>query len=203
MIWIVLVFLPGVLTCADSRAAVLYDEGGSGDLSGDYAHPAVVNLLPGSNVLIASTGVSDNVADLEYVNVNTPGGYRLSALTLLEYKGRDSTAFIGLQAGSAFTFDANDAFNHINDLLGWSHIGPGAGLDAGSDLLPAIGQGGQGFAPPLTGSSYTFWIQQTGMVMDYQLDFVLTPIPEPATSCFVLAAAAIAGSLRFGRIRIR
>jgi hypothetical protein len=42
--------------------------------------------------------------------------------------------------------------------------------------LPEIGDGAgaQGFNPPLTGSTYTFWLQQTEENSTYQLDFVVT-----------------------------
>lgn len=192
----------GLYACACTSAAVVHDEELSGDLSGDYASPSIINLLPGSNVLIGSMGVSNDGEDLEYVNVNVPGGYYLSELRLLQYEGRDLTAFIGLQEGTAFTFQADDAFSHINDMLGWSHIGPGAGTAVGSDLLPAIGENGQGFTPPLAGPTYTFWIQQTGSVTDYQLNFVVTPIPEPAT-WLILGIAAVFAVARIRMVRFR
>ncbi len=168
-------------------AVVAYDEESAGDLSGDYTTPTTINLLPGSNLLSAATGSRDDGLDLEYVRVNVPGGHQLSELTLLAYSGDDSTAFVGLQSGPAFTFHADDVFSHIGDLLGWSHIGPGGGKPVGSNLLPALGANGQTFVPPLGGPTYTFWIQQMGSVIDYQLDFVVTPVPEPA-SCLLMAS---------------
>lgn len=187
------------LSVVPALGAVAYDEEASGDLSGDYTAPSVVDLLPGSNVIIGSSGVLDEGEDIEYVNVNLPTGFQLSELRLLLYEGRDLTAFIGVQEGTAFTFPAEDAFNHINDMIGWSHIGPGAGTGVGSDLLPPIGENGSGFVPPLTGPTYTFWIQQTGSVTDYQLDFVVTPIPEPA-SALLLGAAIVLYLTRSRRI---
>lgn len=188
--------------CLHANAAVAYDEEVDGDLSGDYTTPTVVFLLPGSNEILASTGVLDSGDDLEYVNVAVPVGYRLSELRLLSYEGRDLTAFIGLQSGTEFTFHADDAFSHINDMLGWSHIGPGAATPVGSDLLPAIAQNGQTFVPPLGGSAYTFWIQQTGAITDYRLDFVVTPVPEPA-SCLLAASMLLIVATRRSSRRFR
>lgn len=188
--------------CLRADAAVAYDEEVNGDLSGDYTTPTIISLLPGSNEISATTGVLDTGDDLEYVNVVVPVGYRLSQLRLLSYEGRDLTAFIGLQSGTEFTFQADDAFSHINDMLGWSHVGPGAATPVGSDLLPAIAQNGQTFVPPLSGSDYTFWIQQTGALMDYRLDFVVTPVPEP-TSCLLVASLTLIVATYRGSRRLR
>ena len=98
-----------------------------------------------------------------------------------------------MQSGAAFTFPANQAAQHIDDMLGWAHFGPGEGHDNGADLLPSIGINGQGFEPPLTGPTYTFWIQQTGDTTDYQLDFIVTPVPEPAT-CLLVGMTVLAGT---------
>lgn len=178
--------------------AVAHDEELNGDLSGDYANPTVLDLLPGSNIIVGTAGVFEEGEDIEYVNVNLPSGYQLSELRLLLYEGRDLTAFIGVQPGTAFTFPADEAFGHIMDMIGWSHVGPGAGTGVGSDLLPPIGQNGQGFVPPLTGPAYTFWIQQTGLPTDYQFDFVVTAIPEPAT-CLLFVATLLFGGWRHCR----
>jgi PEP-CTERM motif len=178
-------------------AAVVYDEDSDGDFSGVYSNPTPLSLVPGTNSIVASTGNFDGVDDLEYVRVDVPAGYQLSQLLLGAYVGQDQRGFIGLQSGSAFTFAAPDAFSHINDMLGWSHFGPGEGHDSGTDLLPIIGLNGQGFVPPLSGSTYTFWIQQTGAVMDYRLDFVVTPVPEPGTSLLVgFGGVALAATRR-------
>lgn len=184
MLWACLL-LNAMLPSVPALGYVAYDEEVSGDLSGDYAHPTILNLLPGSNVVAGAAGVFDEGEDIEYVNVNLPTGYQLSELRLLLYEGRDLTAFVGVQEGTAFTFPADEAFSHITDMIGWSHIGPGAGTGVGSDLLPPVGQNGQGFVPPLNGAAYTFWIQQTGSVMDYQFDFVVSAVPEPAAGSFI------------------
>lgn len=191
------------LTISAARAAVAHDEEVNGDLSGDYAAPTVLLLSPGSNIIAATSGVFDTGEDIEYVNVKIPAGHQLSQLQLLMYEGRDLTAFIGVQTGDAFTFPADEAFSHINDMIGWSHIGPGAGTGVGSDLLPPLGENGSGFVPPLTGSSYTFWLQQTGQPIDWQMDFIVEPIPEPA-SCLLLATALVfAGSWRGRGLSLR
>jgi hypothetical protein len=183
-----LVLFQAILLGSSAGGAVLHDEEDNGDLSGNYAAPTVLNLQPGSNIVAGLAGVFDAGEDIDYVNVKLPMGYQLSELRLLLYVGQDLTAFVGVQAGDAFTFPADEAFGHIYDMIGWSHIGPGAGHGVGSNLLPTLGLNGLGFVPPLTGPSYTFWIQQTGNVVDYQLDFVVTPVPEPA-GCLLIGSA--------------
>jgi hypothetical protein len=55
-----------------------------------------------------------------------------------------------------------------------------------------------GFTPPLTGSTYTWWIQQTGAsLVTYQLDFVVTP--EPATIGIMVTGALMVGRRRICR----
>jgi hypothetical protein len=62
----------------------------------------------------------------------------------------------------------------------------------GDDLLPDIGKGdgAKGFTPPLTGPSYTLWMQQFDQDTTYQLDFVVNVVPEPSTWLLFAAGAA-------------
>ena len=61
---------------------------------------------------------------------------------------------------------------------------------------------GQLIMTPLTGASYTFWIQQTGTETNYQLDFIVANVPEP-TSCIsaLTAVSASAGCVWRKRVR--
>ena len=97
--------------------------------------------------------------------------------------------FSSVAAAVPRSWDANGA-NPAN-LLGWALFGPGVG-NMNTNILPTIGTGAgsQGFTPPLTGSDYTFWIQQTGDPCTYHLNFVV--VPEPATT---FAGAGLAGLL--------
>jgi hypothetical protein len=103
----------------------------------------------------------------------------LSQINLISWAGADQIGFIAVQAGSTFTEPPTGT--NVANLLGYSHMGPGAG-NLGLDILPSMGQGAGaiGFTPPLTGSDYTFWINQTGSnPVTYRLDFVTSPVPEP------------------------
>jgi hypothetical protein len=74
-----------------------------------------------------------------------------------------------------------------------------------ADLLPTMGQTGNrpkqpngsdspdpiGFLPPLSAGNYVFWAQQTAPgIAGIQLNFVISPIPEPTS---VLAILALGG----------
>ena len=73
---------------------------------------------------------------------------------------------------------------NLATLLGYLHFGNGAlagTATPGNDILDniGVGAGSQGFVPPLTGTDYTFWIQQTGPAVSYSFHFVV--IPEPGS----------------------
>lgn len=187
------VLLSGMLPLAAAADVVLHDEGVNGDLSGDMANPDSFVLSLGVNSIIATS----SAGDLEYVHLSLPVGTQLSQVFLTDYSGPDGIAFIAVQAGTVFT--EPPVGTDASELLGWAHFGPGVG-NLGLDILPEIGTGAgsMGFAPPLTGSDYTWWIQQTGPSMvTYQLDFVLTP--EPAS----LALLGVGGMATLRRRRQR
>jgi hypothetical protein len=202
-----LLFLGTTLVAASAHAATVLDESVDGDLSGDRLAPTTINLQMGVNSVIATTGSSPSL-DQEYLRINLPVGHQLDEIVLASFvEGQfDSVAFIGVQSGTTFTFDAGDAFSHVPDLLGYAHFGPGDGDDPGTNILPKIGQGAgaQGFVGSLSGPSYTFWLQQTGGTSVYQLDFVVSAVPEPATLGFAglagMVIAAARGARRVARI---
>jgi hypothetical protein len=182
------------LVALEASAITVHDEAVDGDISGDRMNPTHLSLSAGVNSLIATTGPIDDDEepyDQEYVRIDLPAGHQLSQLIMQQFTASfDDRAFIGVQSGTMFSFDPIDAFAQRGTLLGWSHFGPGSDQNIGDDILPDIGNGGGaiGFTPPLMGSSYTFWLQQTGEETSYQLDFVVTAIPEPLTLQLIFAA---------------
>ncbi|MEM7113363.1 MAG: hypothetical protein AAF614_13085 [Chloroflexota bacterium] len=152
---------------------VVYEEETDGDLSGDGLMPTAVSLDLGSNFLIGATVAGD----LDYVTVSIPTHMQLDAILLTDYVSVDDVSFIAVQAGATFTEPPTGT--DVNNLLGWSHFGAGAG-QVGTDILDDMGVGGGaiGFSGPLPAGDYTFWIQETGMnSVSYTLDFVASPAP--------------------------
>ena len=179
-----------VAIASAAHAGVIWDEGVDGDLSGDRLVPTDLTFAVETNTLIATSVQGDR----EYVHFHLPTGSVLSQLWLTTWTGNDQIAFIAVQEGSVFTEPPTNT--DVSKLLGYTHFGPGAG-NLGQDILPAMGQGpgSIGFVPPLTGSDYTFWIQQTGAnAVTYSLDFVVTP--EPVSLLAFAGFAALAARRR-------
>jgi hypothetical protein len=163
------------MAASSSYATIIHDEGINGDLSNNRFSPTPHTLVNGTNSLLATTGPG---TDLEYVTLSVPAGLHLDSIVLVSYAGDDGTGFIGVQQGTTFTEPPNSP--NPNNLLGWTHFGPDSGnlgtniLDDMCAAIPAIG-----CTPPLGPGPYTYWIQQLGSPMTYQLDFNVSP--EPAT----------------------
>lgn len=187
----------------DARAGSSWDESVLGDLSGAFDSPTHWTLSAGVNSLFATTGDYDpdppfDGSDVEYVTIHLPPGTRLANIFMQSYQGDDGVAWIGMQEGTPFGFHRDDVYEHIGDIFGGAHFGTGNGDPIGMDLLPVMGAGSyvpHTFQPPLAGPAYTFWIQQTGLQCQYQLDFVV--VPEPATMVsFGLGAAVLFAAVR-------
>jgi len=198
--------IPMVLIATANAAAIVHDEAIHGDLSGNRLSPTQLVLSAGANSLKATTGAvitEDIEYDQEYLRIDLPANHQLDSIRLQTFDSPDGTAFIGVQNGTTFSFEPDDAILNIGTLLGYAHFGPNEGHNVGDDILADIGggPGAIGFATPLTDQSYTFWIQQTGALTNYQLDFVVTSIPEPASGLLVLVALVATAFVR-GRNRL-
>jgi hypothetical protein len=171
----------------------MWNEGINGDLSGNRLLPTNLNVVLGSNELIGSTG-NTGTTDRDYFHISLTGGQKLTKIILRNYVSADDIAFIAVQAGTIITEDPTSA--NVGNLLGWTFFGtPQIGLDL---LAPmGTGSGAIGFTPPLTGSDYTFWIQQTGDPTDYVMDFQV--VPEPSS---LAALAGLALLLKKKRKRV-
>lgn len=166
-----------------ASADVFWNEAADGDLSNDRLAPTSFLFVPGTHSLLASTGGGN----LDYLTITVPPGAQFTELRLASYEGDDQLAFAAIQAGSTFT-EAPDFPDQAN-LLGWAHFGSGAG-NVGTDILDDLGTGfgAIGFTPPLPEGTYTFWLQQLGAPVSYQLDFTIVPAPG-AVGLLLLAGA--------------
>jgi hypothetical protein len=183
-----------MLTVSAGAQAFVHDESVDGDLSGDRLVPTWLTAVAGSNTLAMSSAAGDR----DYVGFTVPAGWQLSSIFQLSYDSTDNLSFIALQAGTTLT-EPPTGTNAAN-LLGWYHFGAHS---AGSEIIDDLAASGtatppaMGFTAPLGAGPYTFWIQQTSVVANYAFDFVLTPVPEPATPALaLLGGLALAAALR-------
>ena len=172
-------------------AATVWNETANGDLSSNRLAPTAVSVAVGNNDVIGS--VVGNPSDLDYLTITVPAGDELSQIILESFTSTDQKGFIGVQPGSTFTEPATGT--NPAHLLGYTHFGPGAG-NVGLDILPGMGTGAgsQGFTAPLGAGAYTFWVQQLGALTSYDFNFVVKPVPEPATCGMAATAAGMCGT---------
>jgi hypothetical protein len=193
-------FVAMFMSCfvATVASAINYNETAQGDLSNTFSAPTLWGTLTaGTNSLTGNVGIS---GDLDYVRVDIPANGALSQIILQSYTSTNGIAFMGVEAGTAFT--KSNTQTTAADLLGYVHFGSGAG-NVGTDVLDDMGtaSGAQGFTPPLGTGSYSFWIQNTTQVLTaYQFDFIVSTVPEPSTvALFGLSAGALLISIRIRR----
>lgn len=170
----------GLAVTSIGHAAIMWDESIHGDLTDDRFNPNHLSVSLGSNELIGHTGFHDR----DYFRITLAPGQMLTSIILTGYVSIDDISFLAVQEGTFLTEDPLNA--NVANLLGWTFFGT---PEIGVDLLPLMGSnyGSIGFTPPLSGTNYTFWLQQTGDPTDYALDFRVDAVPEPST----LAAAGV------------
>lgn len=175
-------------------ATVVWNEPVDGDFSDNYLAPTPVALSPGLNQVLGFIAGEDDIGgfDRDYYTFTIPAGYQLSEITLDSYISDDFQAFLGISLGSQFSVAPTTA--GISDPLGWTLFGNSL---LGQNLLPVMGQNGQGFVAPLGPGAYTIWTQQIGPATEYVFNFVVVPAPTTA------AAFALPVLAAFGRRRAR
>jgi len=169
--------------CLVPAHAFNYNEATDGDLSGDRLVPSTLSAAPGVNSLAMTSATGDR----DYFGFTVPAGYLLSSIVHKTYVSTDDLSFFALQAGSTFTEPAVGA--NSTHLLGYVHFGV---TTVGTEIIDnlatsnTLAQPAIGFTAPLAAGPYAFWVQQTGAAAAYSFDFVLTPVPEPATWALLL-----------------
>ncbi len=156
-----------VNTDNEPTAVLLFDEANDGDIINDPNNPQPLQLIVGENTVNAAVVAPD----LDYITVNVPAGSSLTAINLVEYVSTSVQSFIAIQSGSVFTELASNP--SVENLLGYMHFGDSM---TGTNILPelGLGEGAQGFTPPLSDGDYSFWIQETGTEeVQFSLNFVV------------------------------
>lgn len=192
-------------------AAVIWNQSVNGALSELPASPTEFTLSAGTNSIIATVGGgggSESGIDQNWVNINIPSGLQLSEVVLAAYTSTDGQGFMGVASGASFA-GGEGAVNTEGSYPGYTHFGTAASDNGqaatdlvGVNVLPIMGNnlvdapGSAGFTPPLGSGSYTFLIQQLGATTNYQFDFDVTSVPEPATGGLVVGGMTIAGFAR-------
>ena len=185
----------GIFSAA--QAATAWNESVSGDLSNVGTAPTGVNLVAGSNLVLGATGRNTSgVVDRDYFTFTLPTGFQLNALNLLPgstFLGPESISFIAIQSGPQVT--VNPTGGSAAGLLGWWLY---SANDIDTDILQlmASSPGAVGYVGALPAGTYSVWVQETGTgVANYNFDFQVTAVPEPATAASLLAGLAALGWL--------
>jgi hypothetical protein len=188
------VVIASLFSATLSRASVIWNSATNGPLSENPAAPTAFTLSPGTNSIISVVGGGSGESGLNqnWVNVTIPAGFDLSNYVLAAYSSADAQGFTGFQAGNSFA-GGESAVNTPSSYIGYTHYGTGAVNGTlpptnliGDDLFPlmanpSLAVGSTGFTPPCPSGSYTFLIQQLGATTNFQFDFDVAAVPEPAS----------------------
>ena len=92
-----------VVLCVGSvQGSVIWDEGVSGDLSGNQLVPNAFTLALGTNSIIGTLRTSAAGDSQDWVALTVPVGLQLGAVVLASYSSVDGTSFTGVGAGTNF-----------------------------------------------------------------------------------------------------
>lgn len=175
--------LAGVLLLAGASAAqatLIHDEAIGGDLIGDPAHPKILSVTAGDNIVRGKSGrlSTTEPVDRDFFQITVQPNQLLSGIDLLDgttTTGARGVGFIGVVAGTDFgaTVPTTAA-----SLLGYHHYSTS---DVGTDILPKIGSGAGaiGFKAPLGPGTYALWVQETGTnIVSYGLNLRISTVPD-------------------------
>ncbi|MEM1446001.1 MAG: PEP-CTERM sorting domain-containing protein [Planctomycetota bacterium] len=165
----------GGLVSMTTHAAVVYDEGVTGDLSGAFATPTPITFTAGTtNTVVGQAGNNGNGgatnnSDADYFEFTLGPGELADALTVDAY----------VQSGGS---SGNRSFIAYS---GTPFTGQGFG-DIDGNTLFNLGSGNLFATSLITGTTlgpgtHRFWIQETlNITVDYELTFNVVPEPGAA-----------------------
>ncbi|HBV63341.1 MAG TPA: hypothetical protein DEF45_10010, partial [Rhodopirellula sp.] len=181
---------------------LMHDEGPNGTadpLSTDNFNPTPLgSTQPGSNLVTGHVEDAFGEGDTDVFTFTVEPGFQWSGLYVDAYAypngaGTDNAAFLALDTGTSFPYNAEDfaSFNFDpNGFLGGTIFGTD---DVGdSNILPRAGNvAGSGFSGPLGAGTYTIYIQQTGPASSYTLDFEVTSVASQSVSSYEVSGVSI------------
>ena len=170
---------------SSTRASSSYVESISGDLSNNSAMPTPLTFTPGANTVAGRMGIPPGgVQDPDFFTFTIEPGTFLSAINVTQFTPDGSAlggSFFAIASGTSIS-TSNPGLHLSNRLV------PGIG-----DILPGLAAfpifGGTGLAAQPGAGPYTVWFQETATSVAYSLNFVVTPVPEPATLAVVFGAS--------------
>jgi hypothetical protein len=147
-----------------SHAAV-WDESLAGDLSNNRLAPTALAFAIGANQVLGSVGDAGSGVDRDYFKFTVPPGALLTSLKLLGNTSVSGGAsFLALQAGPQITVTTSGV--GVENLLGFTHYTTDL---IGTDILPLVVF--NNFSGALPSGAYSVWVQDTGGLVDYGLEF--------------------------------
>ena len=162
------------------RAAVVHDEGVSGDLSTNPAAPTALAFAAGGNTVIGTTG-NFGTLDRDYITFTIAPGQVLTALNVLLFTP-DNIAFVAFNAGA--TSYVPSVATAANFLAGIHMDQSDQGTNAMTRFVSTSVTGNALPSPQLGPGTYCFLIQQTNAILtSYSLEFVIEqPVPVEAAT---------------------
>jgi len=195
-------FISALLALPLSSAKALdWNETINGELSGIGAAPTAITFTDGYNIIEGTMGNLGGlgVVDADIWTFTIAAGYYLTGINLVSYSAPIGSPTMNsfMAIDDAATINTSDPSQHLSNGL-WTEEFDGLGntftnLMAILDAGPAYG--GTGFTGNLGSGTYTFWVQEVTAEIQYCIEFVVTPVPEPG-SVVLLGLAGLLGLRR-------
>ncbi len=191
-----LVILSALFFSLSVNALTVLDDG----ISSDFSNPTVIDFEIGSNLVTFITDTANTGADI--IQFTVEQNQTLDAANLLSFLSFDdqgsilsgNQAFFGIIDANNFVPPGPGGFPGAADLLSGLLFGS---ADVNTDILGANNKiTGDLNLTQLTAGEYIFWLNETGGLDIFTLDFNLSgaadvePVPLPAAFYLMLAPLA-------------
>jgi hypothetical protein len=194
-VWGLALLLPGM-----ASAAIAYDETASGDFAAANLDASGVSpgtfagiMTAGVNTITGSFGNSEAAGrDTDVFSFEIPAGQQLTAidLTFTPVSGNaGGGSYFGIQGG----LEIGTGFATVDSNLSNALIVESGDILSRFALGPEFG--GTGLTAPLAAGNYTMFLSETNAVVDYQMDFNVSAVPEPETYAMLLAGLGLLGAV--------